>query len=139
MTRSPQARKIGSLTRLGARLTAVGIGLFVNGATALAQTFEGKGLLGGIQHALGLQGIAQSSDIRGIVLRILISVLNFLALIAVVTIIIAGFYLVLSLGNDEGKDKAKKTIYYTLIGLAVILFARVIVGFITIYIASQVA
>ncbi len=63
--------------------------------------------------------------------KIVREILNYLALIATITVIIAGFYLVLSLGNEEGKEKAKKIVMYTLIGLVVILFARIIVGFIT--------
>lgn len=72
-------------------------------------------------------GQGDAGDAREVVVDIIKRVLNFLALIAVVMVIIAGFYLVLSLGNDEQKDKAKKIILYTLIGLVIILFSRVIV------------
>jgi hypothetical protein len=74
-----------------------------------------------------IAGIGSDAESRVMVTAIVRRVLNFLALIAVVMVIVAGFYLVLSLGNDDTKDKAKKIIYYTIIGLVVVLFARVIV------------
>jgi hypothetical protein len=76
-----------------------------------------------------LFGTGDGGAIRDIVAGFITRVLNFLGLIATITVIIAGFYLVLSLGNDDNKDRAKKIIMYTLIGLAVILLSRVIVGF----------
>ena len=65
--------------------------------------------------------------------------LNFLALIAVVIVIIAGMRLIISQGDDEQKDKAKKAIFYALAGLIIVLFARVIVSLITVYLAGQVS
>lgn len=70
--------------------------------------------------------------------EIVTAVLNFLALIAVIVVIIAGIRLIVSQGEDEAKDKAKKTILYALLGLIIVLFARVIVGLITVYLASRV-
>ncbi len=104
-----------------------------------AQVFQGKGLAGGIQYALGLQGISQNANAREVILSVLIAILNFLALAAVTVIIISGILLIISLGNEEALGKMKKTIQYTLLGLFVVLIARVIVGFITVYLASQVA
>ena len=57
--------------------------------------------------------------------------LNFLALLAIIFIVVAGIRLIVSQGEDEQKDKAKKTILYVIVGLIIILFARVIVGFFT--------
>jgi uncharacterized membrane protein YjgN (DUF898 family) len=124
--------------RWSARIHAIAAGIFAPVIHAYAQTFEGSGLNGGVQHGKDIKGIATSSDIRGTIVKVLAALLDFLALIAVIVVIIAGFMLIFSFGNEEGKEKAKKTIFYTLIGLAVILFARVIVGFITTYLAPQV-
>ena len=74
---------------------------------------------------------ANESGIRSIILKVLTFVLNFLALLAVIFIIIAGIRLIVSQGEDEAKEKAKKTILYVIIGLVVILFARVIVSLFT--------
>lgn len=104
---------------------------------ANAQIFNGGGLQAGLAQAAGIIGIT-SGDPREVIIRIIGTVLSFAALIAVIMIIIAGFYLVLSLGNDDNKDKAKKIIYYTLIGLLVLLFARIIVSIITVWLFSEV-
>jgi succinate dehydrogenase/fumarate reductase cytochrome b subunit len=83
-------------------------------------------------------GADGAGDIRGIINDIIIAVLNFLALIAVVVVIIAGIRLIVSQGNDEEKDKAKKAIFYALAGLVIVLFARVIIGLVTNYLAGEV-
>jgi uncharacterized membrane protein YjgN (DUF898 family) len=127
-----------SVRTISSKIAALAAGVFTPVIHAYAQTFQGAGLNGGIQHGTGIQGIAQNSDIRGTAVKIIVAVLNFLAVIAVAVVVIAGFYLVLSLGEDDGKEKAKKTIFYTLIGLVVILLARVIVGFVTSYLASEI-
>ena len=79
-----------------------------------------------------------AGGIRTIIEQIIVAVLNFLALIAVVVVIIAGIRLIVSQGNDEEKDKAKKAIFYALAGLIIVLFARVIVGLVTSYLAGSV-
>lgn len=78
-----------------------------------------------------LEGTAESTDVRETVTSVLRYVLSFLALIAVVIIVIAGIRLIVSQGNEEERDKSKKTILYAVIGLLIVLFARVIVGFFT--------
>ena len=93
---------------------------------ALAQRFGGP-----VPDIEGTPDAASQEDIRGIILTALEFVLDFLALAAVVFIVIAGIRLIFSQGADEQKDKAKKTILFVIIGLLVILFARVIVGFFT--------
>lgn len=80
---------------------------------------------------------ASPSSIRNIITTILVAVLNFLALIAVVVVVIAGIRLIVSQGEEEAKEKAKKTILYALAGLAIVLFSRVIVGLVTEYLASN--
>ncbi len=93
-----------------------------------AQVFNGGSLVEGISRARNIEGLAHGS-LRETVLRILLRVLDFLALAAVVFIVIAGIYLIAGGGTDESKEKAKKIILYVIIGLLVIFFARMIVGF----------
>lgn len=104
---------------------------------ANASVFNGGGVNEGLGAASGVVGVS-SDDPRQVIIGVLEAVLNFAALFAVIMVITAGFYLVLSLGNDDKKEKAKKIIYYTLIGLIVILFSRVIVSFVTVWLPSQV-
>ncbi|TSC79385.1 MAG: hypothetical protein G01um101425_665 [Candidatus Peregrinibacteria bacterium Gr01-1014_25] len=99
---------------------------------AFAQAFAGP------SPDLGLPGGADEGSIRDVITEIIRAILNFLALIAVIVVIIAGIRLIVSQGEEEAKEKAKKTIIYALIGLIIVLFARVIVGLVTVYLAGRV-
>ena len=101
--------------------------------SAFAQGFGGS-----IPSIPGTPSAVDKQGIRDILLRALTFVLDFLALICVVIVVIAGFYLIFSQGGDEGKDKGKKAVIYFIIGLMVILFARVIVGFFTQTVPSEI-
>ncbi len=107
-----------------------------NPNTLLAQVYNGGGIKVGIQETNSIANVA-NGNVRDIATKILNALLNFLALIAVTMIVIAGLYLILGLGEEEAKEKAKKIIQYTLIGLIVVLFSKVIVSFVTVYLASQ--
>ncbi len=73
---------------------------------------------------------------RDAVVKVINFVLTFLALIAVIFVIVGGFRILAAGGNEENVTKGRKTIIYAIIGLLVIFFARVIVGFFTGEIAS---
>ena len=102
-------------------LRAVAIATTLSPATALAQ----------FGPSPDVAGLVAEDQLRSSVESVVKTILSFLALIAVIVIIIAGIRLVLSQGEDEAKDSAKKTIFYAIIGLIVLLFARAIVGFVT--------
>jgi FtsH-binding integral membrane protein len=74
---------------------------------------------------------AATGNTRGAVTTTLNFVLSFLALLAVVFIIIGGFRIATAGGNEENLTKGRKMIIYALIGLVVVFFANIIVGFIT--------
>lgn len=103
----------------------------------IAQVYNGGGISDGIGQASGVTGVA-SADPRDVVVNIIATVLNYLALAAFVMVVIAGIYLIVSLGNDDNKEKAKKIIYYTIIGLIVVLFSRIIVSLVTEWLPSQI-
>lgn len=94
-----------------------------------------------VPHAFAILGF-ENSDVGNlpgdsavsfgdILKKIIVFVLDLTALIAVAFIIIAGIRLIVSQGEEEQKEKAKKSILYAIIGLIVILLARVFVGFVT--------
>ncbi|MCB9808631.1 hypothetical protein H6770_05270 [Candidatus Peribacteria bacterium] len=95
---------------------------------ALAQFYNGPGIVGGITAAEAVGGIA-GNDIRTVVLNILLALLLFMGLAAVVVIVIAGIWLVLSLGDESAMDRAKKIILYTIAGLILIALASALVMF----------
>jgi hypothetical protein len=102
-------------------------GYFLAG-TAAAQVFNGPGLEGGVTEAGEIDGPVKAT-LRSLILNMFYKALSFLALAGVVMVVIAGFYLVLSQGSDESKDKAKKIIYYVILGIIIVWIARSLVGF----------
>ena len=102
--------------------------LYFSVSRVSAQVFNGAGLQGGVNEASQIQGPTQGS-LRQVILSLFHQALGFLAIAAVVMIVIAGFTFVLSAGSDTAKDRAKKMIQYTVIGLLIVLFARSLVGF----------
>jgi len=95
-----------------------------------------------VQQAFGLStlvpppdipGLAPGDGVKGItdaIVAILVIVLNFVLLLAVVFVVVAGIRLIVSGGDEGEKDKAKKTIIYVIVGIVVVLLARVIVSFV---------
>jgi hypothetical protein len=70
-------------------------------------------------------------DVRSSVTTTLNFVLTFLALAAVVFVIVGGIRILAAGGNEEQVTKGRKMIIYAVIGLIIVFFARTIVGFIT--------
>ena len=75
-----------------------------------------------------ISGLNTSTDIKGVIILFIERVLDFVILIAVVYIIVAGIGLIISNGEEAG-DK-KNFIVYVIVGLIVVLFARVIVTYV---------
>ena len=78
-------------------------------------------------QTLKLKGQTGSVGIVKTVVNIVNVVLGLLGLIAVIIILIGGFRWMTAQGAEEKVDKAKDTIKYGLIGLAIILLAYLIV------------
>ena len=95
-----------------------------------AQVFDGPGLEGGVGEAGNIQGPVKKT-LREAVIDLMRKVLNFMALAAVVVIVIAGLSLIVGQGSDDSKNKAKNIILFAIVGLLVIFFARAVVGFIS--------
>jgi amino acid transporter len=89
--------------------------------SAIAQTYTGGGLEEGVEQATVLVG---NENLRDRAVSIVQTILSYLALTAVVVIVIAGIRLVVSMGEDDAKDKAKRTILYAILGLLLILIAK---------------
>lgn len=97
---------------------------------SLQKAFASNGdLFGEVPDIGGVDAGNDTNSVREAVLSVLDIILSFMALVAVVFIVIAGIRLVISQGEEAEKDKAKKTIFYVIIGLVVILLAQAIVRF----------
>lgn len=77
-----------------------------------------------------IPGLETGTDIKVVLVKVITIILDFVILIAVIFVIVAGIRLIVSGGDEGEKDKAKKTIIYVIVGLIVVLFARVIVVFV---------
>ena len=121
-----------SIQSLVQKVTVAGVTSMVYVSSAFADNFAGP-----TPPIAGLPSTTNPQSVRDIVAKILVAVLNFLALVAVVVIVIAGIRLIVSQGEDEAKDKAKKTIFYAIGGLLIVLFSRVIVNIVTVYLAGS--
>ncbi len=100
----------------------------ITAQTAHASVYTGGGIGAGVAQAGSVSG--SNLTVREIIINIVNAVLGFVGLIAVITIIIAGLYLIFSGGNESSRDTAKKIILYTAIGLLIILIASAFVIFI---------
>ncbi len=94
---------------------------------ALASVYTGGGILQGLSAASGIGGISRSTNIRELILAVITFLLNFVLILAVLAIIVAGMYLITSNGDDAQKDKAKNIIFYCIAGILLVLFSRAIV------------
>ncbi len=71
-----------------------------------------------------------TADLESTIIRVVQWVLGFLALIAVIMILIGGFQWLTSAGNEEKVASAKKIISAAVIGLIIVLLAWAIVIFV---------
>ena len=81
-------------------------------------------------------GEVDGDSIRTTVLDIIQDVLSFMALVAVVVIIIAGIRLVVGGADEQQREKARNTVLYAVIGLILILLAQAIVGFVNSFVTN---
>ncbi len=101
--------------------------LFVSASDAHAAVYGGSGIQSGLSLFSGLGGISTATSVPQLISIFVTFLLNIVLIIAVLAIIIAGIYLIVSNGDEGNKDKAKNIIFYVAIGIVLILFARVLV------------
>ena len=75
-------------------------------------------------------GGAGGTNLVTAVINIVRTVLSYMSLAAVIVIIIAGIWMIVGLGEESSKERAKKIVLYAIIGLLLILLARGIVIFV---------
>ncbi len=106
-------------------VSAILLFLIAESAHAYTAVYSGSGL------ALSpISGMSTSVDVTSVIVKIINFILNLVLIIAVLAVIVAGFYLITSNGDEGQKDKAKTIILYVAIGIIVILFAKLIVLFV---------
>ncbi len=99
----------------------------LSGALLASQMFAYRALALPDPGNIGGLAATSNNDIKGLIIYVIEQILDFVLVVAVLYVIIAGIRLIVSGGNDEQKDKAKNTIIYVIAGIIVVLLARVIV------------
>lgn len=74
------------------------------------------------------EGITTTSSAREFIVNVTNFVLSFLGLAAIVVIIYGGFLYVTAGGEQEKADKGKKSVYYAVIGIIVVLISYALVN-----------
>lgn len=74
--------------------------------------------------------VGSDTDVGAIIARVIDALLIFAGAVAVLFLIIGGFRYVISAGNPDQVEGAKKTILYAILGLIIIFIAFVAVRFI---------
>ncbi len=111
-------------------MLAAGIGAAgLSVSSASASVFGGEGLKAGVAAGTNILTGGQNLTLREIVVRILVAIMNFLALAGVIGVVVAGIYLIVSNGDEESKTKAKTIITYIVVGIVLVLLAKLIVSF----------
>ncbi len=102
----------------------VGSSVFFMKNALAAGSLPDPGAIPGLETQAG-----DSGSIRSIIIDIIQFVLDLVLIIGIVYVIIAGLRLIVSGGDEGEKDKSKQTIIYVIVGIIVVIFARVIVNF----------
>ena len=119
---TPRMKKLAALAATTAIAAATALP-----AVTFAQPLDANALgVNAIQNDIRLG----SGDVRQTAARIINVALGFLGIISVVIVLIGGFKYMVSGGNDTKTDEAKKLITSGIIGLAIILSAWAITGFV---------
>lgn len=114
-------------TTLRRTVFAVAIGILIITAKIVLTT-----AIGANEFDVFIQGNPDSSPLVELIHNMLFIIIGFMALAAVIMIIIAGIIMVANTGNQEVAEKARGIIFRTIIGLIVILISG---GLVTIVLA----
>lgn len=100
---------------------------------AASSVFTGDDIANGINAATAINtGTTNSgpNGLRGPIENLLFEVLSYMGLAAVVVIVIGAILLIAGLGSDDSRERIRKILIYTFVGLLVIAAAGTIVRFI---------
>ena len=103
------------------------------GAVGSSMFFVGQAFAELSDNSSGISGLATGTGTEGVraaIVKVINTILDFILIVAVVYVIVSGIRLIVSGGDEGEKDKAKTTIIYVIIGIIVVLLARVIVTFV---------
>lgn len=95
-----------------------------------ALNWTGGGVPGGVSRANNLD-TGGGGNLRQRIIDILNAAIGLLGVLCVVTLVIGGLILVTGQGSDESREKVRKIVLYTIVGLILVLFAKAVVDLYT--------
>jgi len=75
--------------------------------------------------------ISQYGDVAKLAINIVNFAVSFVSIIAIIMIVLGGFWYLTAAGNEEQANKGKKFVLYAIIGIVLIALAYVIVNTVT--------
>ena len=69
-------------------------------------------------------------DLKSAIADVINVILNFLAIVALIVIVIAGIRLIIGGADEQQREKTRNAILYAIIGLVIVFFAKAIVVFV---------
>lgn len=127
----PKLAKCGLIISLMLGLSGLAIGLSTSSAHADNPNIcNVPGVSDQVKAASGCPDVAAPPAIEDVVVSILNGIIAITGLVAVVAIVIAGINYITSAGDAAKVEKAKRTILYACIGLAVCALSFALVNFV---------
>lgn len=93
----------------------------------------------GFMSLFGLGGLAAEHTLSGLILGIITLLLFFAGAVAILFIIIGGFWYITSAGNEEQAEKGKNALFNAIIGIVIILMSYAVVRVISNTVSSSSA
>jgi len=94
---------------------------------ARAAVFDGGALKAGFDSLIGIQSPVVQGDLRSLLIAFARAATGMLGLLGVISLVIAGIYLIVGMGSDTSRETAKRIALYTIVGLLIVSTARLIV------------
>ena len=106
-----------------------GLGALTLPWLALAQSQVQQGLqINGLQGLFGTLGLTGSQSLPELIASVIQLMLIFAGGIAVVFVVIGGYYYITAQGNEEQAEKGKNTLINAIIGIIVVILSYVIIN-----------
>ena len=106
-----------------------GLGALTLPWLALAQSQVQQGLqINGLQGLFGTLGLTGSQSLPQLIASVIQLMLIFAGGIAVVFVVVGGYYYITAQGNEEQAEKGKNTLINAIIGIIVVILSYVIIN-----------
>ena len=113
---------------------ALMVPFFASAQNAVQSGLQGSGLMS--MFGFGNGGLSSSQSLGELIGNAIKLFLTFSGAVAIVFVIIGGFFYITAQGNEEQAEKGKTTLINAIIGVVIIIMAYVIINVITNLVSS---